>query len=508
MRKSNSDHDDYLAKLRADTKATEARIRAAQRELHEGARNGTPRSKNPVLAEHLLQTAREARADRLSRDEALDRVRQMNTGDAPLPETELARLVEVEYRVGTSAPTPRPVSRKVRVPDPYQPFPVEALPAPLDEFVRQGALALGCDPAYLALPALAVAAGLIGHTRVLRLKRTWRVPCVLWTVVIADSGTLKTPAFRLATDHLFTLQRRLDLEFKRALAAYAKAKEEWQAAAAAAKEAGREPPDKPEPPVHRSVFTSDATIEAIAELIGDNPRGLTVACDELAGWLGSFARYKGKAGGTDLQRWLSMHSAGGFAYHRRTGDKRRIVVPHAAVSVCGGIQPGILTSTFGDDFLAAGLAARLLMAVPPRRTKTWTELELPPEVEEGYRGLLDKLFALDQTRDGEGHFVPHAVRLDPDAHQAWVDWYKAWAREQAVAEGELASALAKLEEAAARFALLHHIVSRVARGEDDLAPVGRASVEAGIRLSRWFAARPGAFTPSWPSRRRSGTRAG
>src|SRR5205814_5289376 len=123
--------------------------------------------------------------------------------------------------------------------------------------------------------------------------------------------------------------------------------------------------------------------------IGDNPRGLLVACDEVATWLGSFSRYKGKAGGSDLQHWLSMHSAGGFAYHRRTGDKRRIIVPHAAVSVCGGIQPGILARTISDEFMAAGLAARLLLAMPPRPAKVWTEMEIDPQTDERHHTLLD-----------------------------------------------------------------------------------------------------------------------
>src|SRR5262249_22332514 len=155
------------------------------------------------------------------------------------------------------------------------------LPPPLREYVHQAALALGCEAAYVALPCLAVAAGLIGYTRVLRPKRTWRIPAVLWTLVVADSGSLKTPAWRQAADYLFALQKRLDLEFKRDLAEYVTAKEAWDAAAKAAKSGdGDGPGDEPEPPVRPTVFTSDATIEAVAELIGENPRGLTVSCDE------------------------------------------------------------------------------------------------------------------------------------------------------------------------------------------------------------------------------------
>jgi hypothetical protein len=369
---------------------------------------------------------------------------------------------------------------------PYHSFPVEALPEPIRGFVREGALALGCDPAYLALPALAVAAGLVGYTRVLRLKRSWRVPSVLWTLVVADSGSLKTPAFRLATDHLFTMQKHLDSEFKGQHAQYAEAKEKWKAAAKAAREAGETVLDEPEPPVCRTVFTSDATIEAVAELIDENPRGLFVACDELAAWLGSFTRYKGRAGGTDLPRWLSMHSAGGFAYHRKTGDHRRIVVPHAAVSVTGGVQPGVMARAMAGEFMEAGGGGRLFLAMPPRPVKEWTELEIDRETEERYHALLEALFAVEfYQRDGRE--VPHILQLAPEAKAAWVRFYSGWAKEQAAVEGELAAALSKLEEGAARFALIHHIVSRVGRGEDALVPIERESVDAGAVLCYWFA---------------------
>jgi hypothetical protein len=361
------------------------------------------------------------------------------------------------------------------------------VPAPLGEYARQGGLALGCDPAYVALPVLAVAAGLIGHTRVLRLKRTWRVPAVLWALVVADSGSLKTPAWRLATDYLFVLQRRLDKQFQEDMADFEQEMEAYTRRAKEAKEKGEDPGPRPERPVHRTVFTSDATIEAVAELIEDNPRGLVVSCDELAGWMGSFARYKSKGAGSDLQRWLSMHSAGGFAYHRKTGDRRRIVVAHAAVSVCGGIQPGILARTLGDEFLAAGLAARLLLAMPPRPVKVWTEAEVDPDTEAAYQRTLDALLALKFGYAPDGSRAPHALHLSVDAKARWVAWYTNWAREQAASEGELAAAFAKLEEAAARFALVHHVVTHIGLDVDDRREVGIKSVEAGVALALWFA---------------------
>jgi hypothetical protein len=377
-------------------------------------------------------------------------------------------------------------NKRVLTLEPYQPFPIEALPAPLREFVRQAALALGCDPAYLALAVLVVVASAIGNSRTIRLKRGWVEPSVLWAAIVGDSGTLKSPAYRLAVAYLFMVQRRLTLEYKARLGEYRQQQQMYKAAKGKAQEEGATPPSPPEEPVRRRVICSDTTIEKLAEILEDNPRGILVARDELAGWLGSFTRYKGKQGGTDLPNWLEMHRAGTVLIDRKTGDRPTTYIERAAVSIIGGIQPGVLARALTPEFLDAGGAARLLMAMPPKLQKRWTEAEVVPEVEKAYQDLLDMLLALDFD-SAKGEKAPHELALSPEGKAAWIAFYDSWGQEQAAVQGELAAAYAKLEGYAARFALLHHVVSRVARGADDLVAVGRESIEAGATLCRWFA---------------------
>ena len=98
----------------------------------------------------------------------------------------------------------------------YTPFPTAALPDPIRAYVEQAAAAIGCDPAYVALPALAVAAAAIGATRVVRLRHDWTEPAVLWLAAIGDSGTLKSPAHEKAVAPLRRVQARLLAEYERA----------------------------------------------------------------------------------------------------------------------------------------------------------------------------------------------------------------------------------------------------------------------------------------------------
>src|SRR5262249_48006894 len=163
----------------------------------------------------------------------------------------------------------------------------------------------------LALPALAAVASAIGNTRTIGLKRGWHEPSVVWSAIVGDSGTLKSPAYLAAGGPLFRPQKRLVQEVKQEQKADRQGLRRDKGDRRRAEEDdGPDPGDAPDEPALRRVVCSDTTIEKLAEVLEDNPRGVLLARDELAGWLGSFGRYKGKQGGTDLPNWLEMHRAG------------------------------------------------------------------------------------------------------------------------------------------------------------------------------------------------------
>jgi hypothetical protein len=80
----------------------------------------------------------------------------------------------------------------------WHPFPVDALPPACRQFVCEAADALGVDASYVALPLLAGLASAIGNTRRIALSRTWTAPAVVWAGIIGESGTLKSPAIKIA----------------------------------------------------------------------------------------------------------------------------------------------------------------------------------------------------------------------------------------------------------------------------------------------------------------------
>jgi hypothetical protein len=374
----------------------------------------------------------------------------------------------------------------------YRPFPVAALPPPIRGFVDAGARAIGCDPSYLALPLLTAIAAAIGTTRRLELKRGWSAPPILWGAIVGESGTAKTPAFQLVMRPVRERQRKALERHAEEVKQYEGDLARWDKAMAAwrrAKDAGGDPPEKPDPPQAERFIVSDTTVEALAPILLANPRGLLLARDELAGWIGSFDRYAAKGGGVaDSAHWLSLFNAENIIVDRKTGTPRTIYVPQAAVCVAGGIQPGTLRRALGLEHRESGLAARLLVTCPPRRVKRWTEADIDLDAEAELVRLFDRLYELQAITSDDGRPRPVLVRLSEDAKAAWVAYYNAHAVEHADLTGDLAAAWSKLEEYAARLALVVHF-TRWAAGDPNLTDpdlVDLASMNAGIVLAKWF----------------------
>ena len=356
----------------------------------------------------------------------------------------------------------------------YAPFPTELLPSPVRDYIEAAATSICCDAAYVALPLLATLAGAIGTTRRIRLKKGWSEPSVIWCATVGDSGSRKSPGWEAGTEFLEHIQRDAHAEWK-------SNRDEWLNRS---KEDQR---DSPEPREARYT-TQDVTVEGLAALLEDNPRGLTLVRDELSGWLASFGQYK-HSGGADVASWLSIHSAKSIRVDRKTGDKRTRYVPSAAVSVAGTIQPGALARAIQgrgeNEHVENGLLARLLLAWPPYTPKRWTEATIADRLRDEMKALFGCLVELEHDGEASDDFQPVMLDLTPKALRTFQAFVNDHGKEQAGLPAPLKAAWSKLEGYAARLALVVHLV-REASGDAGKV-VDAESIEAGIELARWFA---------------------
>lgn len=374
--------------------------------------------------------------------------------------------------------------------EPYTPCPIDCLPEPVRDFVSAVSTAQHCDPSFVALPLLCGLAGAVGATRWVQPKAGWAEPCVLWGAIVGESGTQKSPAQKTALapleemqawhlDQLPEMQRRYAEE----LALYESDRRRWQNKG---RTSGEPPPLKPEEPAPTRYVVSNSTIEALAPLLKQNPRGLLLATDELTAWLGGMDRYA--RGNGEVGQWLSMYRAERLLRDRRTGDERTIYVPRAACSIIGGIPPATFRKHVQGDHLENGLAARLLVVMPPRRPKQWSDAEAGPAVMKRIERIYGRLLALDYQTNLDTPPEPLYIDMAPDARDLFRQFVNRHGQEQLNYTGHLASVWSKLEAVAARLALLSSLVGW-ADGDgpaDHQEHVGAADVERGIILVRWF----------------------
>jgi len=371
-----------------------------------------------------------------------------------------------------------PAGGRLTVPE-YRPFPIDALPRTVREFVEAVSRWSDADPAFAALPALTVAGAAVGLAVCASPKRKYAEPPLLWACTVADSGTGKSPGLRPSGDIALAVDQRLKAEYLKAKAQYDADLEAWKAADQP------DPGAKPARPQREYFYLIDTTIERLAENIGSSPRGVVVVRDELSGWFGSFTRYAGKVDGSDLPNWLSIFDAGPIRYHRRTGEPRDVEADRRFAAVCGGIQPGILRGVLENPaFLDYGLAARLVYAMPPKKCPGYTDDDLDPATEAALAAALDYLRGLP--------FDPKAGPADVGLDPAAKDRFRAPCQEfAATAEGidggRMSAALPKAARLALRLALIWHCVECAADRCDPRAePIGDEAMRAGEVLARWF----------------------
>ncbi len=207
----------------------------------------------------------------------------------------------------------------------------------------------------------------------------------------------------------------------------------------------------------------------------------------LAGWLGGLDRYAKSKGG-DEPAFLSMYDGDSISVDRRTGTPRYLFVPSAIVSICGTIQPRVLPRTMGRDRRDSGMLGRFLLACPPRRQREWSDDSVPEELRDRVREVFDVLNGMEPARDSLGDEFPATIRLDDDARNEFIAYFRRNAERMDVSSGDELAALAKLEATAARLALVIHLVRQAAGDDVDPWDLDRDSMLSGVTLAEWFCA--------------------
>ena len=271
--------------------------------------------------------------------------------------------------------------------NPVPAFPLEHLPSRWRQWVEDTAQSAGAPVDYVVQGLFAAVAALCGAGVRVRITQAWSESLVLWLALVGSPSSGKSPALASVRDRLGEIETRMrdgddDRRGKHAakLEEARMATDRWRDECETAGKEGLPAPQRPleagfdQPFVPSQIVVADATMEALADVVSGNPRGVILWRDELTAWLANLGRY---SGGTDRAHWLEAWAAAGITVNRRSRPQP-LHLPKFPVSVVGSIQPDRLAEVFegSDD----GMAARFLYAWP----------ELPP-----YTSLMDRRIARD-----------------------------------------------------------------------------------------------------------------
>jgi hypothetical protein len=336
----------------------------------------------------------------------------------------------------------------------------DQLPDALAGFVFDAASRMGSDPAAVALASVVALSGVMTDEWRIQPKQrdyTWTEQPRLWGAILGPPSVRKTPIIAAATRPV----DKLEIAARERHTADTK---KYKADLQAWKTDGSDPEKEPQLPRLDRFLIENATVEAIAEVLRDDPGAklnapagkILVRQDELSEFLANLDRYKaGGSGGGDRGAYLRIWNGGRFVIDRIV--RGSFAVPNFSASFIGGIQPEPIQRV-ARDTSDDGLLQRFLYAVP---SNSEAGLDAQPDRDAllRYENLFPALTVMFPTSRLDGHGYQHVVfHAEARRHVEAVRAIVAVVAAMPDCSSRLQSALAKWDGIFPRLCLIFHLI--------------------------------------------------
>ncbi len=374
---------------------------------------------------------------------------------------------------------------------PPPPVPLEAFPVPVADLLTEAAEAFTAPMQIPAACLLGMLSCLVGRTRLISLRPSWIEAGNIWIATVAPSGVGKTPCAAAFFAPIKKLEHEAFKGWREEYANYEDELELVRKERAKAKR-GDTMPDRPLPPQRRQAYVDDATVEALGEVLSENPRGIMWRKDELAGLLADMDKYSsGNGGGGTRSRLLSAYDCQEWKTSRTSDPTRNLYIPHACVGIFGGIQPDMLPKVFeageaGADEASGFLQRFMLIRAEREKPSYWTETYLSQPSKDLLSSIAAILWGWEIEYDSEGREVDKIVPVSPQAKAAFVKWHDGISQEEFFSQNS--ALLSKLKGQAQRICLLLHCMDEALAGSDGMRPVSEDCMRRALLLADWVKA--------------------
>jgi hypothetical protein len=282
------------------------------------------------------------------------------------------------------------------------PFPINRLPIVMRTYCMEASKGSGFDSGACAFCALVAVASMIDHRARMQVG-PFSVPPFLWGGVVDPSSGGKSPILKTACRFVHEVNHKL-LESSRTRSNM------WQEDCKQIKNKK----DYPNQPPWNQLIVEDITVEALGDLLLDNPSGLFYLTEEFTEFIGRMDAYStgGKGGSKDRGAYLRAWDANSHTINRV--GKGNLYIENFSLGLLAGIQPGKLAEMYRrSETQSDGLFQRFLMyKIAPPKDADYNE-RMPFDVADQFRELCLSIHRKTES----GAFLGERYRLSEDASQ-------------------------------------------------------------------------------------------
>lgn len=291
------------------------------------------------------------------------------------------------------------------------PFPIDVFPLLFRDLAKDLNTSLKFPIDYVGTAILTAVATAVGTTAKVRVKNNWFEYASLYSCVIGNAGANKTHPINLIFGAIRELDKKSNDIFKQQMIEYGA----YGKLSKADKE-GTTP--VPLPILNKSLLTN-FTPEILNKRLEDNLRGCTVVSDEMATFFEGMNQYsKGDQIGVYLSFWSNQPTT-----IDRIGNPIPLFILNPYLSIIGGLQPRMLSSSFPIQKLNNGFFQRFLFAFPESNFKQpINDIENDEVIFNKYKEFIQNYMNTSTVYEVDGKIESKILKWTIEAKDFFYNW--------------------------------------------------------------------------------------